>query len=78
MICLGNDSGGPKLDIIQQNITGYLAKDLESYTNTLADILNLDDKKYTKIVQDARNYVEMKFSEESFRQIFIGSITEGV
>ena len=78
MICLGNDSGGPKLDIIQQNITGYLAKDLESYTNTLADILNLDDKKYTKIVQDARNYVEMKFSEESFRQIFIDSITEGV
>ena len=33
LITIAHDSGGPKMDIIQPGMTGYLANTAEEYTN---------------------------------------------
>ena len=72
-IILAHDSGGPKLDIVVQfnnQRTGFLAKDLNSYSAALRTIFNLSDNDRTLIRNNARESVK-RFSDLNFEEKFL-------
>ena len=72
-IILAHDSGGPKLDIVvpyNDQPTGFLASDVESYTKCMAKIFSLSEKERTDIQLNARSSVQ-KFSDAEFENGFL-------
>jgi len=67
-IILAHNSGGPKLDIVvdyENERTGYLADDEESYASALKTIFGLSETERLKIRRNARESVK-RFSDEEF------------
>ena len=40
-IVLAHKSGGPKMDIVEEGQTGFLASDIDSYATTMRQILEM-------------------------------------
>ena len=68
LITIAHDSGGPKMDIIQPGMTGYLANTAEEYTNQLNYVFN-NLETFEKLKQKARDSV-MQYSDEKFEENF--------
>lgn len=66
IVVIAHASGGPKLDIIDNGKSGYLASDIEEYAQLMANVVTLEDSKLNKIRQEARSGVR-KFSQDAFR-----------
>ena len=72
-IILAHDSGGPKLDIVvphNRQRTGYLASDVDSYAESMRDILSLTSEGRMKVRLAARESV-LRFSEQEFESGFL-------
>ena len=72
-IVLAHDSGGPKLDIVipyNDNPTGFLARDAESYADAMDTILNMSEDMKMSVRENARESVS-RFSEEEFEGQFL-------
>jgi hypothetical protein len=74
LITLANKSGGPLLDIVPSQKVGYLADDIDSYTNALIDIFMMNEAQHTEMQENARNYIESKFSEVAFAKDFTDNL----
>ncbi|CAK8675221.1 unnamed protein product [Clavelina lepadiformis] len=75
VIALAHNSGGPKMDIIQEDDgTGFLANDVDSYSKELHHIFSLPAAERDKIVQKAKLSCK-RFSEEHFEETFLTSIS---
>nr|CAB3221172.1 GDP-Man:Man(3)GlcNAc(2)-PP-Dol alpha-1,2-mannosyltransferase-like [Phallusia mammillata] len=72
VIALANDSGGPKMDIVQEN-TGFLACDEESYAATIRNIFSMSEDDRSSIAVTARKSCD-RFSEEHFETDFLNAI----
>ena len=72
MIALANNSGGPKLDIVN-NGTGYLANSAVEYQDRLHEIFSLTDAMCFDIQTSARKHVREKFGESQFKKQFLES-----
>lgn len=75
-VVLAHNSGGPKLDIVvnhHDRITGYLADDVQSYSQALTAIFSLSPKERLEIRRNARDSVS-RFSEEEFEHGFLSVI----
>lgn len=76
LLTLAHDSGGPKLDIITPydgQPTGFLASDVQSYTEAMATIFSLSEKHSLNIRENARKSVT-RFSESEFENGFISVV----
>jgi len=73
LITVAHDSGGPKMDIIIDNVTGFLASDSNSFSEILYNIVKMDSNQLNDIRLKARESVD-RFSEEEFENSFLKSI----
>mmetsp|Transcript_912 Transcript_912/g.1095 ORF Transcript_912/g.1095 Transcript_912/m.1095 type:complete len:476 (+) Transcript_912:144-1571(+) len=65
LLCAHN-SGGPKMDIISQGTTGFLATDAEEYADTFLQILEKYDKEKRQEIRSAAAESVKRFSQENF------------
>ena len=70
LITVAHDSGGPKIDIIDNGVNGFLATDFVSFAETLEKIVNLDEKQLNEIRIKSRESVD-RFSELQFEKLFL-------
>ncbi|RHZ89423.1 hypothetical protein Glove_14g13 [Diversispora epigaea] len=69
-IPIAHNSGGPKMDIIipyNNQITGFLANDANSFANEIYKVLTLTDDEFRKIQNSAREHAKLHFSEFVFQ-----------
>lgn len=69
-IVLAHKSGGPKLDIVDEGQTGYLASDIDSYATTMRQILEMKSDARRQIRERARESVD-RFSVKNFEEHFM-------
>ena len=69
-IVLAHKSGGPKLDIVEEGLTGYLASDIDSYATTMRQILEMKPDARRQIRERARESVD-RFSVKNFEEHFM-------
>jgi len=70
LITVAHNSGGPKMDIVNQGETGCLAYDQEEYVNTLLNIVKKDKNTLNKLRSEARKFTQ-KFCSENFSKTLI-------
>lgn len=78
LITVANDSGGPQMDIIvpyEDNLTGLLASDEESYAESLLAALTMCDEDRDNMQQAARRSAH-RFSDANFDEQFILAFSE--
>ncbi|CAF0865364.1 unnamed protein product [Adineta ricciae] len=69
-IVLAHKSGGPKMDIIDEGQTGFLASDIDSYATTMRHILEMKPDGRQQIRERARESVD-RFSMMNFETKFM-------
>jgi len=69
-IVLAHKSGGPKMDIIDEGQTGFLASDIDSYATTMRQILEMKSDERREIRERARESVD-RFSTKNFEEQFM-------
>jgi len=65
LLTVAHDSGGPKTDIVQHKVTGYLATSPEEYAEVLHEALTLPDQEAETMRIKARSSVT-RFSDRAF------------
>lgn len=73
LLTLTHNSAGPKLDIIQENETGFFANDTEQFADILFRLVQLPQLEAMAIRVKARQSVH-RFSEHSFEQSFVQQV----
>ncbi|UJR35544.1 hypothetical protein I4U23_028298 [Adineta vaga] len=69
-IVLAHKSGGPKLDIVDEGQTGFLASDIDSYATMMRHILEMKSDERQQIRERARECVD-RFSMINFEKKFM-------
>jgi alpha-1,2-mannosyltransferase len=69
-IVLAHKSGGPKMDIVDEGQTGFLASDIDSYATTMRQILEMKSDERKEIRERARESVD-RFSNKNFEEKFM-------
>jgi alpha-1,2-mannosyltransferase len=69
-IVLAHQSGGPKMDIIDEGETGFLASDIDSYATKMRQILEMKSDERREIREHARESVD-RFSTKNFEEKFM-------
>ena len=72
-IVLAHNSGGPKMDIIDEGQTGFLASDIDSYAARMQEILEMKSDERRQIRERARDSVD-RFNTLNFQRLFIEPI----
>jgi len=72
LIVLAHKSGGPKMDIIEENQTGFFACDIDSYATMMKQIFEMTVDEQSEIQQRARDSVE-RFNRLNFERLFVKS-----
>ncbi|KAI1291756.1 GDP-Man:Man(3)GlcNAc(2)-PP-Dol alpha-1,2-mannosyltransferase [Halotydeus destructor] len=67
LIMVANNSGGPQMDIIENQVDGFLASSAEEYAETLYDIVTKGDNELNQIREKARHSTS-RFSDEAFKE----------
>lgn len=70
LLTIANNSGGPKSDIIDDGINGWLASSEQEYAERLKEALELSEENTTLIQSNARDKCEI-FSNEAFIRGFL-------
>ncbi len=70
VIVLAHKSGGPKMDIIEENQTGFFADDIDSYATIMEQILLMTDNERFQIQKQARDSVN-RFNRLNFERLFV-------
>jgi alpha-1,2-mannosyltransferase len=71
VIAVAHDSAGPRMDIIRDGETGFLAKDAEDYAKKINMILNMSETLLQEMRAKAREDVGNRFSDASFKKTVI-------
>ena len=78
LVTLAHNSAGPKMDIVikwNEMETGFLADSCDSYVTALKKIFTMTTKQRFALCKNARECVNVRFSEETFTRKFL-SVTE--
>ena len=62
---IAHNSGGPKMDIIQHGVDGFLASDVASYAAVLEGVFSMNDEKLGEMIENGKRK-SLQFSEENF------------
>ena len=73
LLTLSHQSGGPKLDIIQDNVTGFFALTDTEFADKLYELIQLPESEAMRIRVKARESVS-RFSEDTFEQNFLNQV----
>ncbi|KAJ3139377.1 asparagine-linked glycosylation protein [Physocladia obscura] len=76
LITIANNSGGPKMDIIEADSTGFLASTKEEYAAALFKALSLSKQEQFNMRQLARESVSIRFSTNSFQRGFLKELSK--
>lgn len=71
LITLANASGGPKDDIIEPGVNGFLASDAEEYAEVLRKIYKMNQDELNDIRENAVKKAATEFSLPAFHKSFI-------
>jgi alpha-1,2-mannosyltransferase len=74
-IMIAHNSGGPKWDIVKEDITGYLADEAEDYAACVKKIIDSSDDKLQEMRDQAIDDVEI-FSVKNFSENFLKALNE--
>uniref|UniRef100_H2YZN6 GDP-Man:Man(3)GlcNAc(2)-PP-Dol alpha-1,2-mannosyltransferase n=1 Tax=Ciona savignyi TaxID=51511 RepID=H2YZN6_CIOSA len=77
VVALAHNSGGPKMDIVadtNDRRTGFLAHDIDTYSEALLQIFSLTHEKRAQIVNSARTACG-RFSEQEFKSDFLAAVS---
>ena len=74
-IILAHKSGGPKMDIVTEGETGFLASDIDSYATMMRHIFEMKPEERQKIRQRARESVD-RFSVMNFERHFMDPLNK--
>lgn len=74
LLTLVHNSGGPKLDIIGENETGFLAETCDEFAQTLYKLILLPENDAKTIRNKARESIK-KYSQENFEELFLEQIS---
>jgi len=80
IILVAHSSGGPKVDIIEHGVTGYLAESAEEYSNTIFKILEMydnsggDDSHVLAEMRESAVISVDRFSQDKFFNSFTNAI----
>jgi len=64
-IPIAHNSGGPKMDIVQHGVDGFLASDAISYAAALEGAFGMNDEKLSEMIENGKRK-SLHFSEENF------------
>lgn len=67
LIVIAHDSAGPRMDIIRDGVTGFLADDVEDYAEKINMLVNMSDSNLRNTRLKARESVGKMFSDSSFK-----------
>jgi alpha-1,2-mannosyltransferase len=67
LIVVAHNSGGPKTDIIQYKVTGYLAATAEEYVEALHEALTLPTQE-AQLLREKAKASALRFSDDVFDQ----------
>jgi alpha-1,2-mannosyltransferase len=70
LIVVAHKSGGSQMDIIDENQTGFLACDIDSYATKMEEILEMQPDERRQFQKRARDSVD-RFSESNFERLFM-------
>ncbi|RWS24892.1 GDP-Man:Man(3)GlcNAc(2)-PP-Dol alpha-1:2-mannosyltransferase-like isoform X2 [Leptotrombidium deliense] len=73
-IVVANNSGGPKCDIIENGVNGFLALTAEEYADCLFKVINMHETQLEQIRNAARATVK-KFSDNEFITSFMDCVS---
>lgn len=76
LITIANNSGGPKLDIIEESDvsrTGFLASTESDYAKAIAVVISMPDRLRIKIRKAARSSIN-RFSVDEFKSNFLRAV----
>ena len=73
LIMIAHNSGGPKLDIITEGETGYLADDIKSYADALETVWRMNSDSLLRMRTRARESAN-RFSAAKFEKTFLSSV----
>ncbi|KAI8620903.1 hypothetical protein BC830DRAFT_1058790 [Chytriomyces sp. MP71] len=80
LIPVANNSGGPKMDIIntkdEASRTGYLATTAQEYADAIFTALNLSDADQASMRKRARVSVETRFGNDAFQNGFMAAFDQ--
>ena len=74
-IVLAHKSGGPKMDIVNDGETGFLASDIDSYATVMRHIFDMKTDDRQKIRERARQSVD-RFSVTNFETHFMDPLNK--
>jgi len=69
LVTVAHNSGGPKMDIVRDGETGYLARTAEEYADVMATVLKRGEKENVVMRRKARESAE-RFSDEVYSESF--------
>ena len=69
-IVLAHKSGGPKMDIVDEGQTGFLAADIDSYATAMRHVLEMKSEERQQMRERARESVD-RFSVSNFETKFM-------
>lgn len=70
VIVIAHNSGGPRMDIVKNGTTGFLASYAEEYAKILYEITSFGDETSDTIRSNAREDVS-RFSDENFEKSLV-------
>ena len=73
VIMIAHNSGGPKLDIVEDGVTGYLAATADEYAKYVQKIYKASDEDLIKMRTKARESMD-RFSEDAFERNWLAAI----
>lgn len=73
VIMIAHNSGGPKLDIVEDGVTGYLATTADEYAKYVREICNSSDEDLIKMRTKAKESMD-RFSEEAFERNWLAAV----
>ncbi len=73
LITIAHDSAGPKMDIIEPGVSGYLASDAHEFADALINVTRLSKEQVNKMRLNARQSVD-RFGEQEFESSFLSCI----
>lgn len=67
VIAIAHDSAGPRMDIIRDGETGFLASDVEDYAEKMKRVVNMTESSLEAMRSKARQDMAKRFSDTSFK-----------
>ncbi len=71
LVTIAHNSGGPKADIIQPGVNGFLASEVEEYAELLVKVMAPDQQEEMELIKKRAKESAKRYSDEVFVDIIV-------